>query len=293
VLLNGGAGVQVTVNRNLRRRIQVGARRLSTLILLGFLWSASMSCTGSGQTQASGQSGGEAGTDGSQRQARTTTNAPKKRTGTWHHFGESDSASAAQPRPTGSWRRFGTPSSAPKASPRASTARQQYTTSRIGDLEEQMYGLINRDRLNPANAGETGRAQPLRWNEKLAAIARAHSRDMIQRGYFDHVDPDGRSAGDRLRAAGISWQSVGENIAMYNNVPEAETAFMSEPRFQHNHRWNILNSKYTDVGIGIVQGRDGHYYITQEFMQNPESLESSAEASPGGERTRQAARSAQ
>jgi uncharacterized protein YkwD len=115
---------------------------------------------------------------------------------------------------------------------------------------------------------------------------------MIRRGYFDHVDPDGRSAGDRLRAAGVPWQSAGENIAMDNNVLDAETAFMSEPRFQHNHRGNILNSKYTDAGVGIARGPDGHYYITQEFMERPDGLKSSVEDSPAGQGTRPAARSA-
>ncbi|HEV2388881.1 MAG TPA: CAP domain-containing protein [Candidatus Acidoferrales bacterium] len=132
-----------------------------------------------------------------------------------------------------------------------------------------MYELLNRDRMNPANAAEAGRrAQPLRWNEKLAAIARAHSRDMIRRGYFDHVDPDGRSPGDRMRAAGIDWRESGENIAIGPTVAQAEASLMNEPRFQQNHRWNILNSKYTEVGIGIARGPGGEYYITQDFIES-------------------------
>ena len=49
----------------------------------------------------------------------------------------------------------------------------------------------------------------------------------------------------------------------------AEAAFMNEPRFQHNHRANILNANYTDVGIGIVQGANGSLYITQDFVKLP------------------------
>ncbi|HEV2491554.1 MAG TPA: CAP domain-containing protein [Terriglobia bacterium] len=264
----------MTVNRGTE-----GVSKLLILTLAGFLWSACVGCTGSGQTQAGGQEKGADGTDASPPQTQTTTSASKKRTGVWHHFGESNNPHASSPRSTGAWRRFGSASNAPTASPRGPTARQQHSgIIGTGDLEKQMYDLMNHDRLNPSNAGEAGgRAQALRWNPRLAAIARAHSRDMIQRGYFDHVDPDGKSAGDRLRAAGVPWQSVGENIAMDDSVADAESAFMSEPRFQHNHRWNILNSKYTEVGVGIVRGPDGHYYITQEFMQNLEGLESSAE----------------
>lgn len=132
----------------------------------------------------------------------------------------------------------------------------------------QMFDLINRDRMNPANAAEAGgRLRPLRWNAKLAAVALAHSRDMIRRGYFDHVGPDGRSPGDRMRAAGLDWEESGENIAIGRTVAQAEASLMNEPRYQQNHRWNILNLKYTDVGVGIVLGRDGEYYITQDFME--------------------------
>jgi|SRR5579864_968977 len=279
-----------------------GVSRLSTLILAGFLWSASLGCTGSGRTQTSGQASGAGGTDASPPQSQSTS-AAKKRTGVWHHFGESKTQSenplAPPPRSTSAWRRFGTASNTRKTSSHPSTTHpstvQQRRTApvRSADLEQQMYELMNQDRLNPSNANEAGgHKSPLHWNTKLAEIARQHSEDMIRRGYFDHVDPDGRSAGDRLRAAGITWQSVGENIAMDTSVGDAESAFMHEPRFQHNHRWNILNSKYTDVGVGIVRGRDGHYYITQEFMQGPEGVESSAQSEPGGGETRPSTRAA-
>jgi uncharacterized protein YkwD len=42
---------------------------------------------------------------------------------------------------------------------------------------------------------------------------------------------------------------------------------MNEPRFQPNHRANILNPDYTHVGVGIAKGADGMFYITQEFAQ--------------------------
>jgi uncharacterized protein YkwD len=134
--------------------------------------------------------------------------------------------------------------------------------------------------LDPDTAAETGgRAQPLRWNENLAAVARAHSRDMLEQGYFNHVDPEGRNVSTRVDAAGIPWQAAGENIAIYGTVPGAEGAFMNEPRFQHNHRFNILNPNFTDVGIGIVQGANGSLYITQDFVGTPPEGGGNASAS--------------
>ena len=71
----------------------------------------------------------------------------------------------------------------------------------------------------------------------------------------------------RVSLAGLRWLSTGENIAKTQDVVQAETLFMNEPRFQHNHRGNILDSNYTHVGVGIARGQDGSLYITQEFMQ--------------------------
>ncbi|MCL5670997.1 MAG: CAP domain-containing protein [Acidobacteria bacterium] len=135
-----------------------------------------------------------------------------------------------------------------------------------------MWELVNRDRQDPANAAETrGRAQPLRWNDKLAAVALAHSRDMFEHHYFDHVDREGRDPFVRINATGIHWLALAENIAINRTVAEAEASLMNEPRFQQNHRGNILNPIYTDVGIGIVQAPNGDLYITQDFAAIPHS----------------------
>jgi uncharacterized protein YkwD len=137
-------------------------------------------------------------------------------------------------------------------------------------MEQLLYEMVNRDRADPANAPETnGRALPLRWNDRLAAVARAHSLDMLNQGYFAHEDPQGRSVAGRVEAAGMVWQSVGENIAIYTSVARAEAAFMSEPRFSKNHRANILNPGFSEVGIGIVPGPNGTLYITQDFYTGP------------------------
>jgi uncharacterized protein YkwD len=42
---------------------------------------------------------------------------------------------------------------------------------------------------------------------------------------------------------------------------------MNEPKFQENHRANILSRTFTNVGIGIASGPDGTLYITQDFVQ--------------------------
>ena len=222
----------------------------SAVVFAGFLWAATIA--GAGPDQAQTSSKPDAATP-PQAEGQAAQNRPKKKpdkSDAWHHFGESDGASVAGQSHPGVWHRFG--------------------PNRLADLERQMWALVNRDRLDPATSAETGgRAQPLRWNEELAAVARAHSRNMLEQRFFDHVDLEGRTLSARMKAAGIPWRALGENIAINGTVPGAEAAFMNEPRFQNNHRANILNANYTDVGIGIVQGPNGSFYITQDFLAIP------------------------
>jgi len=135
-------------------------------------------------------------------------------------------------------------------------------------LERQALDLINRDRVAPEYLGETrGRARPLVWDERLAAVARAHSEEMARIGYFGHTAADGASPEQRISSAGIRWTRVGENIASCQSISRAESTFMDEPKFERNHRWNILNPEYTRVGVGIAKGSDGMLYITEDFAQ--------------------------
>jgi len=135
-------------------------------------------------------------------------------------------------------------------------------------LEKQTLDLINHDRLASEYLRETkGRARPLLWDDRLAAVARAHSEEMARNGYFGHRDSTGASPADRISSAGIRWTQVGENIASCQSIAQAESTFMDEPKFERNHRWNILNPDYTRVGVGIARGSDGVLYITEDFAQ--------------------------
>lgn len=270
-----------------RRPIGIGARALSIFILGALLCLPNSSCAQPAPPQAASREDRAAQASNPRHKTGQSSGASKKADGVWHHFGESRGSSTQPPPKPGVWHHFGSADSelkrnAPFASgsagsgsaghdsaarpsraiPRRSISRRQHGTNRIGDLERQMFALINRDR---SNAG----ARPLRWNAKVAAVARAHSRDMIRQDYFGHVGPDGKSVGERLDAARIDWQAVGENIAVAPTISQAETEFMSEPSGRRNHRWNILNSSYTEVGVGIARGPDGGLYITQDFMKAP------------------------
>lgn len=120
--------------------------------------------------------------------------------------------------------------------------------------EMRMLDLINIER---AKVGVPG----LVWDEELAVVARAHSRDMFARGYFSHADPDGLSPFDRIDRAGIDFKAAGENLAYAANVDLAHNGLMRS----EGHRANILEVDFGRVGIGVIDGGIYGRMFTQNF----------------------------
>jgi uncharacterized protein YkwD len=141
-------------------------------------------------------------------------------------------------------------------------------------LGKQMVGLVNAERRDPANRAETaGHERPLRWDPRLAQAAVAHSKIMASRHALSHYDPNGNSPVERIYKVGVQWTAMGENVAANITLAAAEAQMMNEPRFQANHRGNILSKKYNSIGIGIVRGADGRLYITQDFAEEPQAVQ--------------------
>ncbi|MFJ9822686.1 CAP domain-containing protein [Streptomyces sp. NPDC101151] len=102
---------------------------------------------------------------------------------------------------------------------------------------------------------------PLTMNARLTAASQNHSTDMVERGYFGHVSPDGKDPGERIAAAGYRWSTYGENIARGRQSPaEVMHAWMNSP----GPRANILNCSFTQIGIGIRDAAGGPRW-TQTF----------------------------
>ncbi|MPM73269.1 hypothetical protein SDC9_120245 [bioreactor metagenome] len=137
----------------------------------------------------------------------------------------------------------------------STTTNSQTSTNGTSSEKQQAFALLNQDRA--ANG-----LPALTLNSKLTSLADAYAADMIKRGYFSHYNPEGQSPFDRMNNAGISYKTAGENLAINTNVSAAEAAFMKSS----GHRANILNSSYTDVGIGVVHSSDGSVYVVQEFI---------------------------
>jgi hypothetical protein len=122
-------------------------------------------------------------------------------------------------------------------------------------LEQKMFELLNTDRKEHQKA-------PLKYDDSLADVARAHSRDMLDNDYFAHAAPrTGHKVADRLWKARVRVIGCGENIAMNRSIKKAQAKLMKSP----GHRRNILSEIFTHCGIGIVRASNGTYYITQVF----------------------------
>lgn len=120
----------------------------------------------------------------------------------------------------------------------------------------------NIDLLNTARA--RAKLPMLIWDDKVAAVARAHSEDMARNHYFNHISPTTGSPFDRLKHAGILFGYAGENIA-YGQLDgiEVHMSWMNSA----GHRQNLLNPHYKQLGVGVAY-KDGHPFYTQNFVAN-------------------------
>ncbi len=136
------------------------------------------------------------------------------------------------------------------------TTSSSTSSANVTTAEKNAVELMNADRR--ANG-----LSDLKVSSAVTAVARSHAQDMVNRKFFSHSNPEGKTPSDRLKAAGISYSAVGENIAENTSVQAAETAFMNSS----GHRANILNSKYTTVGIGVAYDSAGNVYVVQDFIK--------------------------
>lgn len=123
----------------------------------------------------------------------------------------------------------------------------------VSDYEKEVVTLVNEIRK------EYGLSE-LKLNTELSAVARAKSQDMKNNQYFSHTSPTYGSPFDMMKTFGISYRTAGENIAMGYRTPEAVVdGWMNS----EGHRANILNSSFSEIGVGYVSS--GNYW-TQMFI---------------------------
>ncbi len=112
--------------------------------------------------------------------------------------------------------------------------------------------IIPANIINLTNQSRQAAALPLLTeNPLLDTAAQTKANDMLAKGYFAHNTPAGQTPWDFITAAGYNYITAGENLAVnFTQAENVETAWMNSP----DHRANILNKNYQNIGIGIAQG---------------------------------------
>lgn len=102
---------------------------------------------------------------------------------------------------------------------------------------------------------------PLKANGKLMAAARGHAENMAKQDKLDHVLDDKQPA-DWVKDAGYTYSMVGESVARNQKDPAAvlEAWLNSE-----NHKANILNTEYAEIGVAVAKNAKGEPYWVQVF----------------------------
>lgn len=111
--------------------------------------------------------------------------------------------------------------------------------------------------ISLANAARVeGGLEKLTSNGLLASAAQAKANDMLAKQYFSHNTPSGETPWTFIKAAGYSYVTAGENLAIdFSEAESVQSAWMNSP----GHRANIMNKSFQEIGIGIAKGMyNGH-----------------------------------
>ncbi len=92
----------------------------------------------------------------------------------------------------------------------------------------------------------------LQHSNLLDEVAALKAADMAKNSYFAHWSPTGISPWYWFEQAGYSYSHAGENLAVhFTDSDKVVEAWLNSP----THRENIMNSNYTEIGIGTARGQ--------------------------------------
>lgn len=107
----------------------------------------------------------------------------------------------------------------------------------------------------------------LNLNYQLASAAQSKAADMVANNYWSHVSPSGAQPWDFISSSGYDYYTAGENLAYgYSSLSAVISGWMNSPE----HRANMLNSSFMDVGFGVAysanfQGQGPQTIVVAEY----------------------------
>ena len=138
---------------------------------------------------------------------------------------------------------------------RDDSSKDEPVSAGQSSMTSQVVSLVNSERAAQGIAA-------LQNDSKLSEIAQQKAEDMAKNQFFSHTSPTYGSAFDMLKAAGYSYKTAGENIAMGQ---KSAASVMDGWMHSSGHRANILHTSYEKIGVGYAVSADGTPYWVQIF----------------------------
>jgi uncharacterized protein YkwD len=139
------------------------------------------------------------------------------------------------------------------------------TNAEISAAEKSVLTLTNRRRL-------AADLVSLRWDSRLAELARDRAEYMARTGNFSHTQSNGTDVFDMIQAADITWYAAGEIIA-WNTAASldysaafAVQGWMGSP----SHKAIVMSKGYNYVGFGLGISDSGKRYWAGVYMKGPD-----------------------
>ena len=159
------------------------------------------------------------------------------------------------------------PTKKPTQSPKSTPSKSASSASGYDTRSDWADAVLHE--LNDERADHGLRA--LKLNSKLVSSAHTHNLAMAKANTLSHQLGGEAALGSRVSAAGYQWSMVGENIA-YNSdrsqggVLAVQKAMYNEKPPDDGHRQNILNKKFDDVGIDVINDSvHGKVWLVTDF----------------------------
>ncbi len=133
--------------------------------------------------------------------------------------------------------------------------------------ETQIVAFIDKERTDRGLV-------PVRMDNLLTNAARQHTQLMVEKHELSHQLTAEPVLRERIADTGLPFSTAGENVAYDANPQSVHVAFMHSP----GHRDNILNPKFTAVGIGVMH-KGNLIWVTEDFAQRLGTTSASEAAS--------------
>ncbi len=146
-------------------------------------------------------------------------------------------------------------------------------TATDADVSESAIQAAEQDALALTNNRRTARGLvKLRWDPRMAALARDRAEYMAATGNFSHTQSGGRDVFDMIEAAGIRWYAAGEIIAWNTAGPLDYSASFAVQGWMGSagHRAIVLSDDYNYVGFGLAIADDGTRYWAGVYLRGPD-----------------------